>query len=216
MWSTLFGARCVLCHQGLPGTVGQRQLCRYCLPDLPWRQDEPACGSAHIDHQVVPLHYEGAARHWVMQAKRDGGLVAARLLGVLLAEAVMEAYGADRPMPELLVPVPLAARRLRLRGHNQALLIARPVARALKAKIDPGAVRRVRHTPILADLSAAERQRLVAGLFECRREMTGASVAIVDDVVTSGATADSLAASLKAAGAGTIHLWSATAARIGC
>ena len=93
---------------------------------------------------------------------------------------------------------------------------AGPVARALKAKVDPGAVRRVRHTPILADLSAAERQRLVAGLFECRREVTGASVAIVDDVVTSGATADSLAASLKAAGAGTIHLWSATAVRIGC
>jgi ComF family protein len=145
----------------------------------------------------------------VLRAKQATGLVEARVLGTLLAEAVM---GSPGPRPDVLIPVPLSRRRLIRRGHNQAVLIAEPVSRLLGIPLSRYGVRRRSHTPILPGLSPEERLRSVAGAFHCASELDGMTVAIIDDVVTTGATAGELAACLAAAGAQDIQLFAATCA----
>jgi ComF family protein len=214
MWEYLTGSLCVLCRQSTSGAYARRQLCRWCLADLPWLDgpDLPCAPDSPIERQIAPLAYEGSARRWVLEAKREGGLVAARVLGTLLADAVEEAYPAGSVRPTHLVPVPLSLRRLLKRGHNQAILIGAPVARRLGIPLHRLAARRRRHTPPQPGLGRSARAANVVGAFESRRRWHGALVAIVDDVVTTGATADALARALLDAGAGAVHLWCATRA----
>lgn len=213
MWDDLLGIRCVLCRQGVTGPEADRQLCGICLADLPWLpQSEITPPSRAIARQIAPLAYTGAPRRWVLDSKHDGGLVAARLLGVLLAEALEDAYPPGTDRPAHVVPVPLSWRRLVWRGHNQAVLIAVPVARRLGIALDRRGARRQRHTPLQPGLHAVARRRNVAGAFTSRRRWQGATVAIVDDVVTTGATGTAVAQALLAAGAGAVHLWSPTLA----
>lgn len=213
LWQLVLGSYCVLCQEPVQGADGDRQLCHWCLATLPWRpspeQHAPLPG---ISRSFAPLGYEGAARQWVLDAKQERGLISARTLGVLLAESLLEAYPFPSERPDLLVPVPLSTRRLRARGHNQALLIGRQIAKRLQLRIDHRRARRTRHTPILADLNAPRRRAEVAAGFSVSGLPAGSRVAIVDDVVTTGATASALAEALLAAGAGQVHLWAATSA----
>ena len=212
LWHLLLGSYCVLCREAVKGAAGQRQLCRYCLASLPWQSAPEQAELSGIRRTFAPLAYEGAARRWVLEAKREGGLIAARTLGVLLGESLREAYPFPAERPQVLVPVPLSGRRLRGRGHNQAILIGRQVARQLQIPLRRHAVRRMRHTAILADLDPAARQAAVAGGFRARRLPPDCRVAIIDDVVTTGATACALAEALLTAGAAEVHLWVATSA----
>ncbi len=213
LWHLLLGSYCVLCREPVNGADGRRQLCRWCLASLPWRPSPDRQESLPgIDRTIVPLNYEGAPRQWVLDAKHDGGLVSARTLGVLLAESLLEAYPFPADRPDLLIPVPLSARRLRIRGHNQAVLIAQQIARTMSIRLDRRCARRTRHTAILADLDPRARQAEVTDSFAVSRPVEGRRVAIIDDVVTTGATAGALAQALRAAGAADVHLWAATAA----
>lgn len=213
MWDDLLGIRCVLCRRPVTGREADQQLCGICLADLPWLpQPEITPPSRAIARQIAPLAYAGAPRRWVLDSKHEGGLVAARLLGVLLAEALEDAYPLGTDRPSRVVPVPLSWRRLVRRGHNQAVLIAVPVARRLGIGLDRRGARRQRHTPPQPGLRAAARRQNVSGAFASRRCWHGATIAIVDDVVTTGATGAALAQALLAAGAGAVHLWSPTLA----
>jgi ComF family protein len=111
------------------------------------------------------------------------------------------------PPPDCLIPVPLHPTRLRQRGYNQALEIARPIAARLKIPLEVHAVRRIRATPAQALLPLRERARNVRGAFFARTRFDGRRVAIVDDVMTSGHTANSLAQCLRRAGAEDIEVW---------
>lgn len=210
MWHLVFGSLCVLCREPVCGHHARLQLCPYCLAALPWRPDETApAGSERISRQVIPLRYEEPVAGWIIRAKRATGLVEANVLGTLLADTLTVA---PHGRPDLLIPVPLSRRRLLRRGHNQAALIAGPVARGLGVPMIRKGVRRVRHTPILAGSGIAERRRRVAGAFRCSLDLTGLTVAIVDDVVTTGATTGELADCLITAGAKRVHLYAAAAA----
>ena len=216
MWQFLSGGLCVLCRLPVGGEAARRQLCQHCLIDLPWlgaAHGEDSAMSPLIIRQVTPLAYAGVAQNWVLEAKREHGLVAARVLGQLLAEAVEDAYLPVDPLPDIIVPVPLSWQRLLGRGHNQATLIAIPVARLLGIPLDRRSVRRKRHTAMQPGLTPRQRRLNLGSAFHCRRRFTNLSIAIVDDVVTTGATAESLAQSLLAAGAHEIHLWCPTRAR---
>ncbi len=212
-WHLLLGSYCLLCRAPVTGAEGHRQLCRWCLAALPWRAapelDFALPGIARVH---APLSYEGATRQWVLGAKHDGGLVAARTLGVLLAESLLDAYPFPADRPELLIPVPLSARRLRVRGHNQAVLVAQQIAAAMNIQLLRTCARRTRHTAMLADLDAQARHAQVAGGFTVSGLPPRCRVAIVDDVVTTGATSTALADALHAAGAAEVHLWAATSA----
>ena len=140
---------------------------------------------------MVALRYAPPVDDLIRDLKYRGITPNARVLGVLLAQAVEE-RGA--PLPRLLVPVPLHDARLRERGFNQAAALARYAGRMLGIPFAPRAVRRVRDTPSQTSLSEAERHRNVRGAFAVngararRRLLDAGHVAVVDDVMTTGST----------------------------
>ena len=109
---------------------------------------------------------------------------------------------------DLIVPMPLSAARLRERGFNQAQEIARLVGRLRDTEVATHLCRRVMETPPQATLPWKARASNVRGAFVCDRDLSGARVAVVDDVVTTGATLNELARVLKRAGAAHVSGWS--------
>jgi ComF family protein len=104
------------------------------------------------------------------------------------------------------VPVPLHRSRLRERGFNQAIELARPVARALAAPLDMRSCCRARATTAQASLSRTARRENLKGAFTMRHELNVRHVVIVDDVMTTGSTADELAQALKGGGAAKVSV----------
>lgn len=102
---------------------------------------------------------------------------------------------------DLIVPMPLHPRRVAARGFNQAVEIARPLARAARRPLELTRVTRVRDTPPQAQLTRAERVRNLRGAFSCDRRLDGMTVVVIDDVMTTGASLDEVARCLKACGA---------------
>ena len=117
--------------------------------------------------------------------------------------------------PDVLLPVPLHNARLQKRGFNQALELARPVARRLRLPIAENLCVRNKHTAVQSELDAVERRRNLHAAFEVTRSLAGVHVAILDDVLTTGATASALTLVLRQAGAATVQVWClARAARL--
>jgi ComF family protein len=173
----LSGTRCPRCALDSPRGV----LCGRCLSDAP-----------HYDATVAALAYEFPADALVHALKFRGELALASFLGREIARRI-SAIEIDS-----VVPVPLSAARLRTRGYNHAAEIARHL---LPGKLDLALCERSRDTPPQMDLPFAERRRNVRGAFRCTRALMGASIAVVDDVMTTGATLNELARTLKSAGA---------------
>ncbi|MDE2273435.1 MAG: ComF family protein, partial [Gammaproteobacteria bacterium] len=112
------------------------------------------------------------------------------------------------------IPIPLHSARLRERGFNQALELARPVSRRLQLCLDARTCLRRKNTAVQSKLDAKERRRNLIDAFEVRTSLQGVHVAILDDVVTTGATVGALSRALREAGAARITVWSlARAAR---
>lgn len=111
-------------------------------------------------------------------------------------------------VPEVLVPVPLHRARLRERGFNQAVEIARPLARRLGLGLNLDSCERVRNTAEQTRLDAAARSKNLRGAFRVVRPFPYRHVAIVDDVLTTGNTVASLAGSLRAVGVEEVEVWS--------
>ena len=141
--------------------------------------------------------------HWM---KFEANLPAALTLGTLLAETVADS---DLLLPDAILPVPLHRSRLRERGFNQALELARPVSRRLGRPLLSRACVRVQATRPQSSLkSQADRRRNVTGAFRvCKPLMGLGRVAIVDDVLTTGATVQELARTLRRAGVRQVVVW---------
>jgi ComF family protein len=176
-------ARCPRCALESP----RGELCGRCLSEAP-----------HYDATVAALAYEFPADALVHALKFRGELALAGWLGALLCRRI-SVHEID-----CVVPVPLSGDRLRARGYNHAAEIARHVA---PAKLDLALCVRSRDTRAQMDLPFDERRRNVRGAFRCTRALAGESVAVVDDVMTTGATLDEIAAVLKAAGAARVLNW---------
>ena len=128
----------------------------------------------------------------------------AAALGERLAHAAMSADAVARV--DALVPMPLAPARQRERGYNQAREIAKAVMRTAGLRVRDGLVRS-RHAPPQADLPWRERVRNVRGAFAAAASFAGARVALVDDVMTSGATAAAAVSALRRGGALRVEVW---------
>jgi ComF family protein len=141
----------------------------------------------------------------IQALKYRGRRNVARELGALMADRYPFAPDA------LLVPVPLHLRRLRRRGFNQALLLARVVARRHTLRLAPRLLVRTRATEVQAGLSATDRRRNLRDAFALRvpTSLAGRSVVVIDDVLTTGATADACARVLRAAGAHRVDVYTA-------
>jgi ComF family protein len=204
----LFGGSCFLCRG-----ASEALLCAGCSADLPALPSprcprcalpSPAgqtCGRclAHppaYDETIAALAYGFPVDALVQALKFRGELALAPLLGERLASVL------PPERPDLIVPVPLSARRLRSRGFNQALEIARSLG-----AVEIGLLGRPADTAPQFDLPWDERQRNVRGAFSARRRVDGVTIAVVDDVMTTGATLDEIARTLKAAGARRVVNW---------
>lgn len=212
-----FPPHCPACGEWL-GAPAPEGLCRECLADLP-RADAGACagcgkvprtgaspfcracdGQWAFDAVVAAAAYAGAAKRLVRRFKYRADFAAGRLAGALLARGVRESLPAP---PDLLVPVPLHRGRLAARGYNQAALLARECGRRLGVPVGPAALRRLRPTRVLAGMHPPGRAAELCGAFAARRPelVAGRRVLLVDDVLTTGATADGCSRALKEAGA---------------
>lgn len=201
-------------------------LCEPCLADLPWNRDAcarcalplpeglatcPACRAATPPQALTlcPLRYEFPVDYLVGRLKYGGRLVHAPVLGELLNAAVGEHPGA---LPRCLLPAPLHPRRLARRGYNQALEIARPVARFTGLPLETRLLRRCRATAPQMTLDRAARAGNPAGAFAVDPARLaalgpGLSVALVDDVMTTGATLGAMAQVLLEAGVERVEYW---------
>jgi ComF family protein len=161
-----------------------------------------------IDQTLAVADYAYPFDALISRFKFNDALDLAGALARRLAD-VVEATGDARP--HWVVPAPLSRERLRERGYNQAWELARRVARSLGCKADAMLLLRVKDTPHQLALPREERAANVRGAFlvEPRRthELRGRDVAVVDDVMTTGATGAEIARTLKQAGAQRVRLW---------
>ncbi len=164
----------------------------------------------NISRVVVPYVYGYPVDHFVRALKFRGDRVYARVLGGLLARVCLEWHVR---LPEVLVPVPLHRDRYRARGFNQAFEIARHAAARLGLHIERGALRRVLSTREHSGLSPGQRRRNIRGAFRVVRPIAARRAALVDDVLTTGSTANEAARALRATGVAEIELWAPAAAR---
>ena len=207
--SFLAPPHCVLCEE--PGLPGPLDLCAACLAELPRVEPGDSFESRAFDLVCCPWRFDFPVDALVRALKFHGERAYARLLGTLLAR---ERLHCEAPFPDLVVPVPLHALRLRERGYNQAAELARFAARELALPLDRGLLRRARATRGQTGLSAHDRTLNVSGAFATTRALPASPrVALVDDVVTTGSTVLVAAAALRAAGAGPVELWVVARAR---
>ncbi|HHJ12766.1 MAG TPA: ComF family protein [Gammaproteobacteria bacterium] len=217
-------APCRLCRASTRTACG---ICDACLPDLPWTGracrlcaaplpltakhvsggppagDDPVCARCRkkppiLDACQALFQYRYPVDGWIRRLKFEQDLGLARLLAHFLAPAVL-ARAHDR-----IVPVPLHPTRLRQRGFNQSLEVVRPLKRR-GLSVDTGCCRRVRPTPAQSGLTAQERRHNLTGAFQVCQRLGGESVLLIDDVMTTGSTLNSLARCLKRAGAGRVE-----------
>jgi ComF family protein len=224
----LYPPRCAGCGSLLPIGAGRR-ICVQCLKQIE-RLDGPLCGSCGVPMNVVPGGSDGrctrcmetepnfaqaraVARYTPTQA--DGksplsSIIRRHKYGLdqSLGGALAECLGDELPLSgenyDVVVAVPLHHQRLRWRGFNQAALLAREVARRLNCRFEPGVLVRVRPASLpQTEQDRAERKRNVRGAFVVRRPalITARRVLLVDDVMTTGATADECARALLQGGA---------------
>ncbi len=180
--------RCIQCAIALEA----RHIARHC----------PAClaGMPDFDATVVIADYGWPLDHLVTGLKFRAQLPLAAWLAERLRDALTAAPG---DLPDLLLPVPLSAARLRSRGYNQAWEITRRLGGQLAIPAKADGLRRVRDNPAQASLDRAERLTNLHGAFEVTDagSIAGRHIGVIDDVMTTGATLGEIATRLKRAGA---------------
>lgn len=202
----LCGARthtlvCRECREALPRSF---QACTRCaLPlEVPGVCGECLRHPPGFDEAHAAFEYRFPVDRLVRRFKYAGDLALGRWLAGALAERV-----ASGPRPALVVAPPSAVDRLRSRGFNPALEIAKSLAARIGCACALGGLARAKRTAAQPGLGREERRRNLAGAFACAAEVRGLHVALVDDVLTTGATADAAARALKEAGAARVSAW---------
>ncbi len=214
---------CLLCGQPADATL---PLCGDCETELPWLGghcqvcalplpgDGLTCGACQrqppsFTRVEAPWRYAFPVDALITRFKHQQRWPYGHLLGRLLGRHLQHAFADGLPRPDRLLPVPLAAARLRQRGFNQAELLARWLARDLQLPLDCQTLRRTRETPAQQGLDAAARKRNLRQAFALGTPLqpAGLHLALVDDVLTTGATANALGRLLLRAGAARVDLY---------
>lgn len=217
----LWPGNCLLCAARVP--AGQ-DICAACDRSLPRPQGacprcaahgaaaeaaDAECGECQKQppafagtHAV--FRYATPVDKLIQDLKYHGRLELSRVLGGYLAD-YLETL--NDPLPDAIVPVPLHPSRLRHRGYNQSLEIARFVAKRLHRPLNLNDTQRIRPTAPQTELPRAARRKNVRGAFKAGDVFAGQRIAIVDDVMTSGHTVNALAESLLRSGAMEVRVW---------
>lgn len=210
-------SRCLLCDAR--GDAGL-DLCAACLAELPRNDRCCARCALPLEHSAwlcgrcvrrappwdsawAPFRYAYPLDRLEARFKFGADLAAGRLLASLWIAA-----HTPGELPQAIVPVPLHGSRLRSRGYNQALEIAKPLAKALRVPLLRDVLRRTRATDAQTELSALQRRRNVRGAFFANFEDdVPQHVAVLDDVFTTGATLAECTRVLKRAGVARVEVW---------
>lgn len=207
---------CTLCGAATAGAL----LCAPCTADLPW--NTPACpGCALPAAQAVlctacqqkPRAFEAAFAAFVLATPIQQGIHALKYQARFQQATLLATAFASRlrhrtePLPTLLIPVPLHWRRQWSRGYNQSLELARSIGAELGIAVDTEAAKRLRATPDQIGQTAVQRRKNLKDAFAVSPRIAGQHIALLDDVMTTGATLEELAHTCKAAGAVTVEAW---------
>jgi len=216
----LFAGNCELCNAYLNDTSGlcqacedsltrPRTYCRICAAELSTGGLPHVCGRCQkqvpaFDHVIAALVYDDPINRLIQDLKYNNKLYLAHILGNLLAKAIRQHHS---ELPDVLLPVPLHRARLRTRGYNQSLEIARPVSRKFGLAIDAHLVRRIRNTEPQTNIKPRHRVDNVKNAFEAAKPVEGKRIALIDDVMTTGHTVNAIARELKLTGAENVVVW---------
>lgn len=212
--STLDKDICENCWLTLPWLLSS---CHQCGRALDVAHTEPLyCGEClkhppYYDTTTVPLSYQDGMISLITKLKFYHNLAIARLMGELIADRVSANYLPEQ-RPTLLIPVPLHAKRLRARGYNQANLIALHISKLTKIPVQLNLCQRIRHTTPQSQTSAELRRSNIVGAFKINKPCDAQHIALIDDVMTTGATVNSLSQLLKQQGIQHISVWCAARA----
>lgn len=196
---------------------GQLGVCDYCLKDLPWHNaahcpqcalpahDNQYCGHClnappDFDATQALFRYEYPFDAMLQHFKYNQRLTMANTFGVLLADSISS-------RPDVIIPMPLHPQRLQERGFNQSLEIGRVLAKRLNVRLDLQSCVRIKHAPPQASLPLKQRVKNMRGAFRCENGLDGMRVALLDDVMTTGASLNALASAVKKAGAAHVECW---------
>jgi len=208
---------CLLCEET---TDAAFPICTGCETDLPWLGDQCercalpmpmaglTCGQClrhppAFSEVVVPWRYDFPIDSLVTRFKHQGKWPMGRLLAELLGQSLHYRFAEGLPRPDCLLPVPLARKRLRQRGYNQAAMLARWLGAQVDIPTDERLLLRVLETPTQQGLDAKARKQNLRKAFALAdgARIKDRHFAVVDDVLTTGATAHALARLLMEAGA---------------
>ena len=216
-----FQSQCILCSNPAENNIS---LCLACKRDLPWltyvcfKCGQPLstairfCGACL--RQTPPyfrtlalFHYDDLIAHCISLLKFQKCLTLGKTFGVLMAEYLLQHYQNDI-FPECIIPLPLHEKRLKERGYNQALELARPISTLLKLPIDVFSCERIKATlPQANTLSVEERRKNVKNAFKLLLPLPYKHIALVDDVMTTGSTVAACANALMQGGVRRVDIW---------
>lgn len=223
MWQKIFTAlrryalpqTCFLCGSDSEDEL----LCPACINQLPHSHPSfcPQCGltrikneicgaclrqTPHFDKTVYAFHYDFPIEQLIQALKYDNKIALAPFFALRLAQKIPDASFID-----FLIPLPLHPRRLRQRGFNQALEIGRHIAKQKNIPLTPHVCTRIKDTQPQTALPWKQRHDNIRGAFSCNQDLSGKSIAVVDDVMTTGATLNEVAKILKKQGAVRVENW---------
>ncbi len=210
---------CLLCR-GI--SAFSERICSGCMNDLPKNNNacyccaEPMqnndflCGQCQQKERpffrsVVPYLYEFPVAEMLKALKYKQNLTYALPLSVFLSRHIQTAYEED-VLPDVIIPMPLHRTRLVSRGYNQAGVLAKKIAQQLSLPLDTNLVKRIKNTPPLLEINAKNRKIVLKSAFFVQKN-TYNRVALVDDIVTSGASIESVTDALKKSGIERVDIW---------
>lgn len=200
---------CLACYQDLPILPNS---CERCALFLPAHADSNACAFClksppAFEKTFALFPYQAPIGGLIKHLKFKQDLASAKFFSDLLHEKILSTWYKNTSLPQLILPVPLHPLRLKRRGFNQAVEIARPLAKKLGLPLDLFGLKRIKDTAAQSGLSKKLRRMNIKSAFECQQKYGNLCIALIDDVVTTGLTIREISRVLKINGAKTIHVW---------